>query len=78
MLGWHADHALSRVQLDGVLLQGGECFAKVIKECFFFLGLDDDVVNVYLNIAANFFFRQFCIIRWYVAPAFLSPQGIVV
>ena len=63
------------VQLDGVFLQCGECFAEVVKECLFLLGLDDDVVHLYLNIAADLLLQAVLHHTLVCSTRVLEPEG---
>ena len=55
--------------------QCGECFAKVVKECFFLLGLDDDVVNVHLDIASDLLLEVVLHHTLVCGTRVLQPEG---
>jgi hypothetical protein len=53
LAGWHIKGALFWVELDAVSIKVGESFAQVIEQAACFQGLDDDIVDVYFDVAFN-------------------------
>jgi hypothetical protein len=53
----YPEGALLRVKLDAISVEVGEGFSKVIEQAICLCGLDDNVVDIDLDIAANLFLQ---------------------
>jgi hypothetical protein len=53
----YSEGALLQVELDAVSVEVGESFSQIIKQTIWLCRLDDDVVNVDLDVAADLFLQ---------------------
>jgi hypothetical protein len=75
LAGGYPEGALLWVKLDVVSVEVGKGFSKVIEQAICLRGLDDDVVDIDLNIAANLFFQACLHAPLIGGSGVLEPEG---
>jgi hypothetical protein len=51
LTGWYTEGALLCVELDAVVIEVGEGFAQIVEQVVCFPGLDDDIIDIYFDVA---------------------------
>jgi hypothetical protein len=75
LAGGYPERAFLRVELDAISIEVGEGFSKVIEQAICFCGLDDNVVDIDLNIAANLFLQARLHAPLIGGSGVLEPEG---
>jgi hypothetical protein len=75
LAGGYPEGALLWVKLDAISVEVGKGFSKVIEQAICLCGLDDDVVDVDLDIAANLFLQSRLHAPLIGGSGVLEPEG---
>jgi hypothetical protein len=75
LAGGYPKGALLRVKLDAISVEVGKGFSKVIEQAVCLCGLDDNVVDIDLDIAANLFLQARLHAPLIGGSGVLQPEG---
>ncbi|KAM2708797.1 hypothetical protein EV2_046554 [Malus domestica] len=75
--GRYTEGTLGRIHLEVVLTHAEESLSEIVQMCLSAFRFDDNIVDINFDDGPIKSWKMVFIARWYVAPAFLRPNGMI-